>query len=552
VAAGAAFLATLGYATGRVVAVAVVTTTLYYAARRWRCLPRESRRVFFALVVVLAVVFCVQAAFNRSREFVSVNREHIMTSDVRPEWVEDLLGADADPTHLTLGERFVMTQRVAAGALSDMRKVVSFSFARSTHPWSVLGNDPPEFPLAQGPVLLFALWGLSLSLVAWRRRWPLLLVVFLAAASLPLLLTNRVDVHRISLAMLPLVLWAAMGLVGASRVMRECRVPAAARHLVTAVLLLLVAADNSTYLFFPEPPQSSPLVRAVRAEIDTIRGPVAVGVANDYRSEGEIELFLLERRHFGNGSRGELLWQETVTALTEEDEPDATAVVQTEGMLHNATLILAPRRDFAATIGDLQARGMSARSIGDERTGMWRLDRLPRGDIRAYEKIEPMLDRNPRPRRLRTAPLRSEGQPIPLIEAAVRAVYHGSSPPQIEPAPDGQPIAMGGATYGFGIVMTSWTHMRFDVPPGAVALEAVVGIADAVSGCDRALVTFEVWGNDDRRIFDSGPFSAGISPRRIRVPLDGASTITLVVTEGGNGDECDQVLWAEPFFTPAL
>jgi hypothetical protein len=110
---------------------------------------------------------------------------------------------------------------------------------------------------------------------------------------------------------------------------------------------------------------------------------------------------------------------------------------------------------------------------------------------------------------------------------------------------------MDGATYGFGIGMHAWTHMLFYPPHGAKALVGVIGLADAVSNCDHALVTFEVWGEDDRRIFDSGPFSAGMAPRHISVPLDDASTITLAVTEAGNGHECAQAFWAEPFFTIA-
>ena len=85
----------------------------------------------------------------------------------------------------------------------------------------------------------------------------------------------------------------------------------------------------------------------------------------------------------------------------------------------------------------------------------------------------------------------------------------------------------------------------------AIALEAVIGFTDPVSGCDQALATFEVWGEDDLRLFDSGPFSKGMPPRRIRVPLEGATTITLVVTEAGDGPECDEVFLAEPTVTLA-
>lgn len=548
-AAGSAYLATLGYATGRVVTVAVVTTTLLYGLLQWRRLPRTRRRVFIVMAIVLAMVWCVQVAFNRSREFINVNSEHIMMTDIRPEWVEHLLGEDADPTQLTLNQRLVMVRRVAADALPELRKVVSFPFIRSTHPWLAIGGDPPEFPLVQGPLLLFSLWGLSLSLAARRRRWPLLLVIALAAATLPLLLTNRVDLHRMSLAALPFVLWAAVGLVAAHRVMRECGIPAVIIKIVAAVVFALVAADNATFLFYPTPPPPSRRLSAVSTELVSLDGPVAVGVSDDFQSEAAIELLLLDRQRCDDEDRGEILWREIVGPLTSETGADPESVVRIEGMLHDATVLLAPLRDFDAAIDGLRARGMTAQAIGDEPGGFWRLDRLSRGDRRPFRKVESPLDLNPKPRRARATPHPSTRPRIPLTEATVREVYHGFDPPRYDTARDAEPITMDGASYGFGISMHAWTHMVFSPPPGARALEGVIGLTDAVSGCDQARVTFEVWGEDDRRIFDSGPFHAGMAPKHFRVPLDHASTITLVVTEAGNGPECDQVFWAEPYFT---
>jgi len=548
VAAAAAYLATLGYASGRVVAVAVVMTTLFFGTRRWRGLARNRRHMFFVMVIALVAVCLVQVAFGRSREFVTVRREHILTTDMRPEWVAELLGEDTDPEHLTLHHRLTMIEKVVSQEFSNLKKVLSIPFIGSTDPWLVLGGDPPEFPFAQSSALMFAFWGFSLSIAAWRYRWPALMAITLAAASLPLLLTNRVDIHRMSLAVLPVVVWAAIGLTAASRVMRECSVPAAARHMVGAILLVLVAASNSTFLFYPQPPQRSRLVSAVEAEIDSIRGPVAVGIANNDRPEGEIELFLLDRRRTAPDDQSELLWQETVLALTEKARPDAMAIVRIEGMLHDGTVLLAPREDFDAAISDLLARGMRARPIGDERTGIWRLDRLPRGTVPTAQPIGLPLDLNPRPRRLRTTSPRSDRRRLPLTEAKVRAVYCGFNPPQFATTRDGDPVSMGGTSYGFAIRMDAWTHMIFGVPPDAVTLKGVIGFADTVSNCDRALVSFEVWDEGNRRIFDSGPFRAGMAPRHISVPLEHSSTITLVVTGAGNGHACDEVLWAEPAF----
>ncbi|MCW8983801.1 MAG: NPCBM/NEW2 domain-containing protein [Thermoanaerobaculales bacterium] len=547
-AAGSAFLATLGYATGRVVAVAMVATTLLFGAQRWRQLERDRRRMFLVLVIALAAVWLAQSAFDRSREFINVNSEHIMMSDIRPEWVEYLLGEDVDPTRLTLNERLLMTRKVMSAGLADVRKILSFQFLHSTDPWLAVGGDPPEFPLAQGPVLLFALWGFSLSLAAWRRRWPLLLLAALAAATLPLLLTNRVDVHRVSLAVLPIIVWAAMGLAEASRVLLACRVSPAVANVVAAILLMLVAVDNSTFLFYAQPPQPSPLVSTLRSEIDSTRNDVIVGVSDDFKSEAEVALILLDRQRIDHGDRGELLWEEAVEALTDEGGPDPMTIVRIEGMLHDATVVLSPLQDFDTAIDDLRARGMSARPIGEERTGLWRLDRLPRGKTPDIETVEAAPDLNPRPRRSRATPDRSNRQRLPLIEVRGCKVYSGFEPPRFATARNGEAVNMAGGAYRFGIGMQAWTHMLFTVPHQASALEATIGFSESVSGCDRALVTFEVWGNDDRRIFDSGPFTAGMAPRRISVPLDGASTITLVVTEAGNGHECDEVFWAEPVF----
>ena len=550
-AAGVAILATLGYAPGRVVTVAVVTTTGLLGARSWRWLPRGRRLAMALMVIVLAGVWLVQASFDTPRDFIDVRGEHVMSASPRPDWVQQLLGDEADPERLTLHQRLIMAGRVIAERVPQMGAVLSFSFKPTNSVWYVIRGDPPEIPLAQGPVLLFALWGFLLSLAVWRRRWPLLLATVLAAAILPLLLTNRVDIHRMSLVSLPLVAWAALGLVAASHVMRECRVPTAMRHAVAAVLLVLLAADNSTFLFYPQSPRRSPLVSAVQTEFGSIEGPVAVGIADDYRSEGEIALALLDRQRLDPDLQGELLWQETVIALTDKSGPDEVTTVQIEGMLHRATVILAPLDDFENAVRNLQARGVQARRIDRLGVELWRLDRLPDGDPPARATGVFSGGINPRPRRPRATAHQSTKRRLPLTEAEVREVYHGSKPPQFDIARNGESIVMGGEAYEFGIGMHAWTHMLFAVPDGVVMLEAVIGLSDTVSDCNQALVTFEVWGEDDRRIFDSGPFSAGITPRPICIPVNFATTITLVVTEAGNGHECDQVLWAEPFFTLA-
>jgi len=87
------------------------------------------------------------------------------------------------------------------------------------------------------------------------------------------------------------------------------------------------------------------------------------------------------------------------------------------------------------------------------------------------------------------------------------------------------------------------------VPAGADTLEAVVGLSDSVlKGCGKPAVTFEVRDDRDQLRFDSGVMDAAAEPRAIRVDVRGTKTVTLVVTEGGNGRDCDHANWADPVF----
>ena len=102
--------------------------------------------------------------------------------------------------------------------------------------------------------------------------------------------------------------------------------------------------------------------------------------------------------------------------------------------------------------------------------------------------------------------------------------------------------------YEHGIGVHAWTRMTFAVPAGATALEAVIGLADDTRECEPAAVTFEVLDSAGQVLFDSGLVARGDAPQPLRVALDAVSAVTLVVTEGGNGRDCDHANWADAAF----
>ncbi len=111
------------------------------------------------------------------------------------------------------------------------------------------------------------------------------------------------------------------------------------------------------------------------------------------------------------------------------------------------------------------------------------------------------------------------------------------------------PITLGGQVHERGIGTRSISEFVIDLGGAASRFEAVVGIDDVVKG-GVGSVTFEVWA-DDTRVGASGLLRAGDPPKRISAPLDGARVLTLLVDDGGDTSNDDEVAWADAFIVVA-
>jgi len=216
----------------------------------------------------------------------------IMNNPIR---IHHFLGREVEPEDLTLSDRVDLVGRVLERTVPDSITVWRYPFSSEVTVVSVVQSDPPRLPLYPPVLAVFVLWGVIAAL-----RRPLagvhpFLFAWTAAICLPLLLTTRVDVHRLMLTIIPLSLWAALGVHRATRTMAACRVPAVAQVGCAALLLMGVAAGNSRFLYH----QSSPPVRlsaAVLTELENIEGPVRLVFDTVHRDLGRVELPLLDRQ----------------------------------------------------------------------------------------------------------------------------------------------------------------------------------------------------------------------------------------------------------------
>jgi alpha-galactosidase len=105
-----------------------------------------------------------------------------------------------------------------------------------------------------------------------------------------------------------------------------------------------------------------------------------------------------------------------------------------------------------------------------------------------------------------------------------------------------KPIALGGVEYPHGIGTRSISEFVIDLRGNATRFAAVVGIDDEIRGTVGS-ATFEVWA-DDTRVAASGLMRPGDAPKLLSADLRRARVLTLLVDDGGDTSNDDEVSWA--------
>jgi alpha-galactosidase len=104
-----------------------------------------------------------------------------------------------------------------------------------------------------------------------------------------------------------------------------------------------------------------------------------------------------------------------------------------------------------------------------------------------------------------------------------------------------RPILLNGIEYPRGIGTRSISEFVIDLKGGATRFRSMVGFDDVVR-TGVGTVTFEVWA-DDVKIADSGLMRAGDAPKLLSADLRGARVLTLLVDDGGDTSNDDEVAW---------
>lgn len=140
---------------------------------------------------------------------------------------------------------------------------------------------------------------------------------------------------------------------------------------------------------------------------------------------------------------------------------------------------------------------------------------------------------------------------VPLADLPLVPVDCEFAPPAVNVAFNGESLDLEGIRYTTGIGMHAPCRGVFQLPEGRWHLRALAGVGDSARGCREALVELRVLGAGGRPLASSGLLAAGDTAWRVEVDLRGQHEVALDVQAGGNGRDCDHVIWADTLLVPA-
>lgn len=112
----------------------------------------------------------------------------------------------------------------------------------------------------------------------------------------------------------------------------------------------------------------------------------------------------------------------------------------------------------------------------------------------------------------------------------------------------GRPLRIGGRKFASGLGTHAASEILYDLNEGYETFEASVGVDDEMAGYKKSSVIFEVFG-DGQKLFQSGVMRANDPAKQVRVTVSGVAQLKLVVTDAGDGIDCDHADWAEATLT---
>jgi hypothetical protein len=107
---------------------------------------------------------------------------------------------------------------------------------------------------------------------------------------------------------------------------------------------------------------------------------------------------------------------------------------------------------------------------------------------------------------------------------------------------NGGTLSVAGQTFSKGIGTHAPAKIEYDLEGKYQRFEAEVGVDDAMKDHKESSIVFQVFA-DDKKLFDSDIMKINDKVKTVNVALEGVETLTLIVTDAGDGMNCDHAVW---------
>ncbi len=240
-----AFLATLNYSPARVVVLImlgiIVVRSLVEIARNPEARGR-SLHALAAVCICASVLTYLEVRSGGAGRFLNARGEQAFNLMHNQEYVAGELGDTTQ--NQSFATKLLFFKKIIQNRAAELWNLFS--------PFSTLGEnakdlrslgDPPDLKFYQAGFAPFIVLGIFLAALNIGRIENQILLGWLFLGAAPLLLTNRVDLHRVFVLLVPLLFFAAHGLATAINWV------ASARHLswIPNICLALLSASALAY-----------------------------------------------------------------------------------------------------------------------------------------------------------------------------------------------------------------------------------------------------------------------------------------------------------------
>ena len=368
----ALYVATLQYAPARLVVLFLLAFIALLTLWQWRRL-HGSRALGLALIAAGALgVWQVQTHFHTQYIFVLARGEQVLSFFEHRDYLRQLLGREVEPAEVQWSDKVEIVGKVLRARVPEYLDLMRPRLEPGG-PGFPLNIDPPPLQLYFAPLVVFVVWGVLDALL--RRSWrDVCLLLLVAGCSVPLLLSNRVDPHRTALFVIPLTLFAALGLRQAALVLDEARVPRWLQHLLAVALGLTLVLHDVDRLFYLQTPTLAQ-GQAIADELAAVPGPAFVGARFDHRQVSWLQLQMLERARLAPERAGRLLDEATVLGLEGDGLPAERPLQEIERLTLTSTVFLAPAARFKTAAAVFRHRGLRVTEGGPAHARFLRVEK---------------------------------------------------------------------------------------------------------------------------------------------------------------------------------